>query len=94
MNIQDVIHLNLLATQNILPSHTVLLKLSKEELINRLSLKKNDSIEIRGIEYLLDIQNRLEKTIKLLKLNYIIIDASLNIEDISNKIEVFINERK
>jgi dTMP kinase len=94
MNIQDVIHLNLLATQNILPSHTVLLTLSKEELINRLSLKENDSIELRGIEYLLDIQNRLEKTIKLLKLNHIIIDASLNIKDISNKIEVFINEGK
>ena len=92
MNIQTVINLNLLAIQNILPSHIILLKLSKEDLIYRLSKKKNDAIELRGIDYLLDIQTRLQKTIKLLKLNHIIIDASLNIEDIANKIEVFINE--
>ena len=45
--------LNLIATNNILPSHIIILELSKEELINRLSQKKHDAIEARGIEYLL-----------------------------------------
>ncbi|RXJ97381.1 dTMP kinase [Malaciobacter molluscorum] len=90
--LDDVIKLNLLATENTLPSHVILLKLSKEELKKRLSLKEHDSIESRGIDYLIDIQNRMEETIKKLNLNYIFIDASLNIEEISKDIEDFLNE--
>ncbi|RXK14114.1 dTMP kinase [Halarcobacter mediterraneus] len=86
-----VTNLNLIATQNILPSHVILLELSKEELIKRLGNKSNDSIESRGIEYLLDIQNRMKKTIEILNLNHIYIDASLSIEEIAEKIEGFIN---
>ncbi|RXJ87074.1 dTMP kinase [Arcobacter sp. CECT 8985] len=90
--LDKVIDLNLISTQNILPSHVILLKLSKEELTNRLSQKEHDSIEARGIDYLLDIQNRMEETIKKLNLNYIFIDASLSIEEISKDIEDFLNE--
>ncbi len=90
--LQKVIDLNLIATNNILPTHVILLKLSKEELKNRLSQKEHDSIESRGIDYLLDIQNRMEQTIKNLNLNYKFIDASLSIEEISKDIEDFLNE--
>ena len=84
--------LNLIATNNILPSHIIILELSKEELINRLSKKKHDAIEARGIEYLLNIQSKMKETVHLLNLNYISINASLSIEEISKKIEGFINE--
>ena len=90
--LQEVIDLNLLATSNIMPSHFVLLELSKEELISRLSKKKNDAIELRGIDYLLNIQNRMKETVKILKLNHIFIDAKLSIKEIELKIEEFINE--
>ncbi|RXK01079.1 dTMP kinase [Arcobacter sp. CECT 8986] len=90
--LDEVISLNLLATENTLPTHVILLKLSKEELTKRLSLKEHDSIESRGIDYLIDIQNRMEETIKKLNLNYIFIDASLSIEEISKDIEDFLNE--
>ena len=86
-----VTSLNLIATHNTLPTHVILLELSKEELTKRLSEKTNDSIESRGIDYLLDIQDRMKKTIEILKLNHIYIDASLSIEEISQKIEGFIN---
>ncbi|WP_321311333.1 dTMP kinase [Halarcobacter sp.] len=91
MPIEIVTTLNLIATSNTLPSHVILLELSKEELTKRLEGKTNDSIESRGIDYLLDIQDRMKRTIKQLNLNYIFIDASLSIEEISKKIEDFIN---
>ncbi|PPK62993.1 dTMP kinase [Malaciobacter marinus] len=90
--LKTVIDLNLISTNNVLPSHVILLKLSKQELENRLSQKEHDSIEARGIDYLIDIQNRMEETIKELNLNYIFIDASLSIEKISKDIEDFLNE--
>ena len=92
MPIEIVTTLNLIATSNTLPTHVILLELSPEELKHRLSQKENDSIESRGIEYLLDIQDRLKQAIKLLKLNHIFIDASLSIEEIAKQIEEFINE--
>ena len=90
--LEIVTTLNLIATQNTLPTHVVLLELTSKELKYRLSQKENDSIESRGIDYLLNIQDRLKQTIELLNVNHIYIDASLSIEEISKKIEEFINE--
>jgi dTMP kinase len=92
MPYEIVTTLNLIATSNTMPTHVILLELSKEELTYRLSQKQNDGIEARGIEYLLDIQERMKKTIELLNINHIYIDASLSIKEISEKIEEFINE--
>jgi dTMP kinase len=92
MPFEIVTTLNLIATSNTLPTHVVLLELSKEELSYRLSQKEHDGIEARGIDYLLDIQERMKKTIELLNINHIYIDASLSIKEISEKIEDFINE--
>ncbi len=83
---------NVVATTNILPTHAIILELSKEELVNRLSKKQNDAIESRGVEYLLDIQSRMKQTVQTLNINNICIDASLSIDEISKKIEEFINE--
>ncbi len=88
--LEVVTSLNLMATKNTLPSHVVLLELSREELTKRLSAKDNDSIESRGIDYLLDIQNRLKESIELLELNHIFIDASQSIDNIAKKVELFI----
>ncbi len=92
MPYEIVTTLNLIATSNTLPTHVILLELSKEELTYRLSQKQNDGIEARGIDYLLDIQERMKKTIELLNINHIYIDASLSIKEISEQIEEFINE--
>jgi len=92
MPLEIVTTLNLIATSNTLPTHAILLELKPEELKYRLSQKENDSIEARGIEYLLDIQDRLKQTIELLNINHIYIDAGLSIEEIAKQIEEFINE--
>ncbi|MBS9782469.1 MAG: dTMP kinase [Arcobacter sp.] len=91
LDMDKLIQLNLLATDNILPSHTILLELSEDELKNRLSKKENDAIELRGTKYLMEIQNRMKKTIQKLNLNHIFIDASLSIEQIEKQIEDFLN---
>jgi len=84
--------LNLIAVDNILPTHTIMLELNKNELIKRLGSKENDNIESRGIKYLLDIQDRLKKAINLLKLNHTIVDASLPINEISSQIKHFLEK--
>ena len=91
--LDDMIELNLLATSNTLPTHVILLELTKEELIHRLSQKENDSIESRGIEYLLNIQDRLKQAIIKMKINHLVIDASISIEDIASKIGGFIKDK-
>lgn len=88
--LDEMIELNKTATSNILPSHVIILELSKETLISRLSQKENDSIELRGIDYLLNIQNRMKETVKKLNLNHIVIDAGLSIKEIETKIEDFL----
>ena len=90
--LEKMIELNLLATNNILPTHVILLELSPQELKYRLSQKENDAIELRGIDYLINIQNRMKQTIIKLGINHIFIDASLKIEEIEKQIEDFLNE--
>ena len=92
LSIDKLIELNLIATNNILPTHVILLELTPSELKCRLSKKENDAIELRGIDYLINIQNRMKETIKRLNINHIFIDADLSINEIEKRIEDFINE--
>lgn len=94
LEINKLIELNLIATSNNLPSHVILLELTPEELKFRLSQKQNDSIELRGIDYLINIQNRMKEAIIKLNINHIFIDASLEIEEIEKIIEDFINGKQ
>ena len=91
--IEKLIELNRIATSNIFPNKIILLVWSKDELENRLSQKEHDSIEKRGVDYLLEIQDRLKKTILKLNINHIFIDASKKIEEIEKEIEDFINAK-
>lgn len=55
----DPTSLNLLATKHILPDKVILFQTNQALLQSRLNLKSHDSIESRGIPYLLEIQERL-----------------------------------
>jgi dTMP kinase len=81
-----IVHLNRFATGGIYPSKIFLLYLTKEELSFRLSQKKLDGIELRGVEYLLGIQDAIIKAAKLLNLELITIDATKSIDEITNEI--------
>ncbi|MGE0738198.1 dTMP kinase [Sulfurimonas sp.] len=87
-----ILHLNRFATGGIYPQKVFLLSLTKEELTFRLSQKKLDGIELRGEEYLLGIQEALIKASELLNIELIIIDATKDIDTITNKILNNINQ--
>ncbi len=86
INKEDLVSLNNFATDGIYPQKVFLLRLTKEELEYRLSQKELDGIELRGVKYLLSIQDSIVEAAKLLKLELIEIDATQNIEDITQKI--------
>jgi dTMP kinase len=86
------ISLNLIALNGALPQKIVLLELSREELTYRLSQKENDSIEQRGVDYLMEVQARMKDSIKELKFDAKFIDASLGVSEISKAIQDYINE--
>ena len=89
----EIISLNRFATNGICPKCVFLLKLTKEELENRLSKKELDGIELRGSAYLLKIQEALVKAAKLLDIELIEIDASKEIDAITQEILHKIKER-
>ncbi|ABB44404.1 thymidylate kinase [Sulfurimonas denitrificans DSM 1251] len=81
-----ILHLNRFATGGIYPQKIFLLQLTNEELSLRLSQKKLDGIELRGIEYLLKIQDALIKASNLLNIELVLIDATKNIDSITQEI--------
>ena len=92
INGDDLVSLNDFATNRIYPQKVFLLRLTKEELEYRLSQKKLDGIELRGVEYLLRIQDAIIEATRLLKLELVIVDATKTIEDITNEILDNMNE--
>jgi dTMP kinase len=83
---EDIVYLNKFATDGIYPEKIFLLKLTKEELQYRLSQKELDGIELRGYEYLLNIQEAIIKATELLGLELHCIDATKSIEEITTEI--------
>ena len=81
-----ILHLNRFATDGNYPQILFLLQLSEKELSFRLSQKELDGIELRGIAYLLGIQDALIEAAKLLEIELVIIDASNPIENITEEI--------
>jgi dTMP kinase len=82
----ELVMLNNFATNGIYPQKVFLLRLSKEELEFRLSQKELDGIELRGVEYLLCIQNAILEAAKLLKIELVIIDATASRDAITQEI--------
>ena len=86
-----LIDLNSFALDGTLPDKIVLLKTDKELIKSRMSDKKEDMIEKRGIGYLLKIQDLMIKVIEKLDVDFIILDANESIETLHKKIKEFID---
>jgi dTMP kinase len=86
ISLNEIINLNNFATDSIYPDKIFLLELTPDELKFRLSQKELDGIELRGIEYLLQIQDTLKEAAKALSIELIAIDATNDIDTISQKI--------
>lgn len=85
-DIDTLVQLNRLATDNHLPQHVFILQLTPQELTYRLSQKEHDAIESRGIDYLLSIQDALIESAHALGIPTHVIDASQSIDTITTEI--------
>ncbi len=89
-NLDFLIELNRFATKDKKPDLVVLFKTNKTLIKQRLSQKKLDGIEKRGIDYLLKVQDVMQKLLEILQINYKIIDSSKSIDEINKQIRGFI----
>jgi dTMP kinase len=92
-NIEELINLNKIALQNSMPNKVIIFTTNYETLKSRINQKNQDAIEKRGLEYLLSVQENMIKVVKMMKLNYITVDSTKSIEDISNIVLEYIKER-
>lgn len=92
-DIDEIVHLNRFATGGILPDFAVILRLSEMELIRRLGEKSRDTIESRGTEYLLSIQDELVRAAELLGIPTLVIDAAMEVDTITEQIEEIITTK-
>jgi len=88
-----LLKLNIFATDNILPDFVIFFKATKELLEKRLN-KKLDSIEKKGIFYLLKVQENIEFVIKNSGVEYLTIDALESKELIFKKIKSILTSKK
>jgi len=87
-----LVNLNKFATDSIFPEYVIILKLDKDTLQYRLSQKRNDNIEKRGIDYLLNIQDNMIEVCNRLEIPYLLLDASKSVEEINFRIKKVISE--
>jgi dTMP kinase len=86
VDLDFLVKLNLFSLENTLPNFVFLFQTNEKLLKQRLSRKSHDTIEQRGIKYLLDVQNNMEIVTKKLGIDYQAIDASKSIKDIHTQI--------
>jgi len=87
LDINFLLDLNRFALQKDLPDIVILFKTNKELILSRMSKKREDAIEQRGLEYLLKVQENMIKVLESLDINYYILDSSKSIEEISKEIK-------
>jgi len=85
-----LILINKFALEGNLPDKVVLFKTNKELMIERLASKSHDNIELRGIEYLLKVQDLMIDVLNALPIKVLVVNASKSIEDIHNTIKDFV----
>ncbi len=92
IEIDTLLQLNRFATGNLFPDHIVLFYIDEKNLKERMNKKSSDNIEMRGIEYMLNVQKTMEELIDLLKIDYIKIDATEPVESITEKLFSYIKD--
>ncbi len=81
-----LVELNKFALEETFPDLIILFISNMETLKQRMGEKKLDGIELRGLEYLISVQEHMEESLAKLKIPYLLIDATDSIENIHQKI--------
>jgi len=87
-----LLKLNRFSLEDIMPDKVILFKTNMQTLQQRMGEKTLDGIELRGLEYLLSVQDYMISSIEKIELNHIVIDATDSIENIYNRIRDYILE--
>ncbi|MBR8462875.1 dTMP kinase [Campylobacter sp. faydin G-105] len=94
-DINELINLNKFALNKALPDRVVLFLADENLIKNRLKSRDNlngiDTIEARGVTYLLRVQECMKMVVATTNLQTLFIKADENIEQINKKITEFIN---
>ena len=85
-----LLHVNQFALGGNLPDKIVLFKTDYELITSRLGNKEKDTIEKRGIEYLLRVQELMKETLEALHVTYLEVNSKDSIETIYKQIEEYI----
>ena len=83
---EHLLALNKFALEEHFPDLIVLFKTNMSTLTQRMGEKKLDGIELRGLKYLMFVQTKMEESLEKLDIPYLLIDASLSIEEIHQQI--------
>ena len=90
---EELLSLNKFALQGNFPQKIVFFKADESTLRSRLNSRAQmDGIEARGFGYLLRVQDAMEEILQKLGVRYVMIDAALDEEKITNLIKEFIND--
>lgn len=87
---EELVSLNQFALQNNLPDRVILFLTNMDTLKERLGTKELDGIELRGLEYLLNVQEQMKQTILKLDIPHLFIDATDTIENIHQTILTYL----
>lgn len=87
-----LVELNKFALEGHFPDLVILFITNIETLTKRMGNKTLDGIELRGLEYLISVQNHMKESLEKLDISYLLIDATQSIETIKEKIETKIKE--
>lgn len=83
---EELLSLNKFSLSGYFPDKIVLFVTNMKTLQQRTSEKQLDGIELRGLEYLITVQNKMQESLKKLDIDYLEIDATDSIENIHQKI--------
>lgn len=86
----ELVHLNKFALEGHLPDKVVLFLTTMETLKERTSQKSLDGIELRGLEYLISVQEHMKESILKLDIPHLFIDATDSIENIHQTILTYL----
>jgi dTMP kinase len=82
----ELVSLNRFALEGHFPDKIILFLTDMETLQERTSAKSLDGIELRGLEYLLRVQEHMKQTILKLDIPHLFVDATQDIETIHSQI--------
>lgn len=85
-NFEELLMLNHFALSSHFPDKIILFETNINTLKERTSQKSLDGIELRGLEYLLLVQEKMKESLAKLNIDYLIVDATQSIEHIHTQI--------